>query len=85
MAAQTIDEEMEAKILMEGERIADLQKQVARLTLRLRDLTEKHAPCVRAMLLRVSEQLAKIRECKTGSKKVYRTEHRPRSAEKLGK
>ncbi|KIH69055.1 zinc knuckle [Ancylostoma duodenale] len=72
MAAQTIDEEMEAKILMEadkGERIADLQKQVARLTLRLRDLTEKHAPCVRAMLLRVSEQLAKIKEVQNWFKK----------------
>ncbi|KAL6743018.1 hypothetical protein Aduo_016105 [Ancylostoma duodenale] len=72
MAAQTIDEEMEAKILMEadkGERIADSQKQVARLTLRLRELTEKHATCVRAMLLRVSEQLAKIREVQNWFKK----------------
>ncbi|EYC34955.1 hypothetical protein Y032_1232g3776, partial [Ancylostoma ceylanicum] len=74
---QSIDEEMEAMILMEadeGKRIADLQVQVAGLTQQLRELTEKQAPQVRAMVLSVSEQVAKIREVlnwlrKGGSKK----------------
>ncbi|EYC01493.1 hypothetical protein Y032_0106g3724 [Ancylostoma ceylanicum] len=47
MAEQSIDEEMEAMILMEadeGKRIADLQVQVAGLTQQLRELTEKQAP-----------------------------------------
>ncbi|VDP49855.1 unnamed protein product [Heligmosomoides polygyrus] len=63
MANETIDAEMEAMLLMEGEdkTIADLQAHVANLTSQVRQLSEKQ-PQVSSSLFKVAEQVSKLRD-----------------------